>query len=283
MLFADQSFQSGLVGRAEVLGDRTVRGTWKVRDGTGGRLDVLIVVAADTEVDVESEVNRVKELIEKIGGATQVRDDEKGENRPDETAGHEHFGFLTAFPTGTSRPRLRRPYGFADSLAEPAGPEPGQTGPGARSGLVSSCSATRTRTGAGRQRTRRRLEHRGAGDPRVPNWAKDGSYLVFRLFKQVRPRVPQVPPDRGQYARRERGAGRRAVARAWASGAPVMRAPTHDNKELADNDCANNHFGFMEENSAGRGRIQKRVPSRRLPGRRRLSERGGVPIHCPHP
>jgi hypothetical protein len=103
VLFADRSFRSGLVEQADAHGDTTDPGKWKVKDGDGGdAADVLIIVAADTEVDVEAEVKRVKELIEGVGGATQVGDDEKGKNRSGQMVGHEHFGFSTASPNRDS-------------------------------------------------------------------------------------------------------------------------------------------------------------------------------------
>ena len=64
-LFADRSFRNGLVREAKALGDTTDPRKWKVNDGLGPEAsDVLIIVAADTEVDVEAEVKRVKEQIE---------------------------------------------------------------------------------------------------------------------------------------------------------------------------------------------------------------------------
>ena len=40
--------------------------------------------------------------------------------------------------------------------------------------------------------------------------------------------------------------GAKTVGR-WKSGAPILRAPNHDNQALADNDCANNKFEFRNQ------------------------------------
>jgi Dyp-type peroxidase family len=248
VLFADRSFRSGLVGQAEALGDTTDPGKWKVKDGDGGdAADVLIIVAADTEVDVEAEVKRTKVLIEGIG-ATQVGDDEKGKNRSGEMAGHEHFGFLD----GISQPGLRGrasadPTDLITPRQNPRDRSQGKPGqeliwPGEFVFGYPDQDGSRD----GNERGGDSMFD-GAGYPQVPNWAKDGSYLVFRRFKQDVHEFHKVLQAEGKaLGMSAERVGARLVGR-WASGAPIVRARMEDDTKLADNDCANNHFGFTKQ------------------------------------
>ncbi|UVK41273.1 Dyp-type peroxidase [Mesorhizobium sp. AR10] len=261
-LFADQSFQSGLVGQALALGDTTDPGKWNVKDGdSDDAADVLIIVAADTEADVEAEVKRVKELIEEAGGATQLGHDEKGKNRSKPMAGHEHFGFLD----GISQPGLRGrasddPTDLLTPRQNPQDRSQGKPGqeliwPGEFVFGYPDQDASRDGNERGGDSS---ID--GAGYPRVPNWAGDGSYLVFRRFRQDVHEFHKFLQAEGK----ARGVsaelvGARLVGR-WASGAPVMRAPTQDNTELANNDCANNHFGFKEQTERIAGGASSECP-----------------------
>jgi Dyp-type peroxidase family len=267
VLFADRSFRSGLVGQAEALGDRTDPGTWKVKDGDGyDAADVLIIVAADTEIDVEAEVNRVKELIEAAGGATQLGGDEKGKNRSDqmaghEMAGHEHFGFLD----GISQPGLRGrasadPTDLLTPRQNPQDRSQGKPGqeliwPGEFVFGYPDQDGSRDGNERGGDSS---ID--GAGYPRVPNWAQDGSYLVFRRFKQDVHQFHEFLQAEGKALGVSATlVGARSIGR-WPSGAPVMRAPTLDNTDLADNDCANNHFGFNKKTEPTAGGLNNECP-----------------------
>jgi Dyp-type peroxidase family len=261
VLFADRSFRSGLVEQAGALGDTTDPGKWKVKDGDrGDAADVLIIVAADTEVDVEAEVKRVKELIEGVG-ATQVGDDEKGKNRSGEMAGHEHFGFLD----GISQPGLRGrasadPTDLITPRQNPQDRSQGKPGqeliwPGEFVFGYPDQDGSRD----GNERGGDSMFD-GAGYPLVPNWAKDGSYLVFRRFKQDVHEFHKVLQGEGKaLGVSAELVGARLVGR-WASGAPIMRAPTQDNTDLADNDCANNHFGFKKQTAPIAGGLNNECP-----------------------
>lgn len=249
VLFADRSFRSGLVVQAAALGDMTDPDKWKVKDGEGGdAADVLIIVAADTEGDVEAEVKRVKKLIKEVGGATQVGDDEKGKNRSGEMVGHEHFGYLD----GISQPGLRGrasadPIDLITPRQNPRDRSQGKPGqeliwPGEFVFGYPDQDGSRD----GNERGGDSMID-GAGYPKVPNWAKDGSYLVFRRFKQDVHEFHMVLQAEGKaLGMSAERVGARLVGR-WASGTPIMRAPMEDNTELADNDCANNHFGFRKQ------------------------------------
>jgi Dyp-type peroxidase family len=86
----------------------------------------------------------------------------------------------------------------------------------------------------------------GAGYPLVPKWAKDGSYLVFRRLKQdVHSFHEFLHEESRKTGETVQAFAARMIGR-WASGAPVMRTRDEDHQDLADNDCANNHFGFKD-------------------------------------
>src|SRR3712207_1788283 len=92
--FADKFFRDG----AAASGDSK---DWKLRDGDGsGAADVLIIVAADTETDVCAELDVIKGLISKHGGATVLSHTDMGEKL---AGGREHFGYRD----GISQPGLR--------------------------------------------------------------------------------------------------------------------------------------------------------------------------------
>ena len=267
-LFADRSFRNGLVREAKALGDTTDPGKWKVNDGLGPEAsDVLIIVAADTEGDVEVEVNRVKQLIESKGGVTQVGDDEKGMNRSGEMLGHEHFGYLD----GISQPGLRGrasadPTDLLTPRQNPQDRSQGKPGqeliwPGEFVFGYPDQDGSRDGNERGGDSS---ID--GAGYPRVPTWAKDGSFLVFRRLNQDVHQFHSVLQAEGKrLGVSAELVGARLVGR-WASGAPIMRKPVDDDKELADNDCANNNFGFNKETKPVAGGLNGECPRDRFPG-----------------
>jgi Dyp-type peroxidase family len=94
------------------------------------------------------------------------------------------------------------------------------------------------------------------GDPNtiMPLWTKDGSFLVFRRYRQdvrlfwdtmaaeaqrlsLRPGFEWVSPV---------SLASRVVGR-WPSGAPVERVPDKDLPELGKNELANNHFNYTAD------------------------------------
>jgi Dyp-type peroxidase family len=244
--FSDPLFRSGLIDRAVAPRDAGAPENWKVWDGGDSAADVLIIVAADERHDVECEVRRVRNLVE-AHGATCVGQDE-GRARCDDLVGHEHFGFLD----GISQPGLRGrasedPTDLITPRQNRGNPTEGKPGQeliwpgefvfgypaqvGSRDGVEPGGDAS--------------LD--GAGSPRVPAWARDGSYLVFRRLRQDVFRFHSFLRDEGVRLRTSAEAvGARIVGR-WPSGAPIMRAVADDDRHLADNECANNHFWFRSD------------------------------------
>ncbi|KAH7884493.1 hypothetical protein F5I97DRAFT_1811771 [Phlebopus sp. FC_14] len=150
----------------------------------------------------------------------------QGKGRPGNQKGHEHFGYMD----GISQPAIR-------GLIVP---KPGQiqVDPGV---IVTGYK----------------------GDPHLnkrPEWAKDGTFMVFRKLQQLVPEfheylnvngrrwkefVPKV--DTTKPLTDEQGAqlwGARMIGR-WPSGAPLALAPVFDDPELAKDEKRNNNFDYL--------------------------------------
>jgi Dyp-type peroxidase family len=269
-LFADGSFRRGMVERSQALGDPQdpAPGSprqWKVRDDTA---HVMIIVAADAAQDRDAEVERVRELIRTCGGATEVRHEE-GSALKEGSGQREHFGFRDGISQPALRGRARK--GANDLLAPPAPNNPqnrGKSGqelvwPGEFVFGYPDQDGSRHRGKADWMRD-------GAGFLLAPEWARDGSYLVFRRFEQdVHAFHESLQPTDGSGTAAEAGA--RVVGR-WASGAPIMRA---DEPEF----YSDNEFDFAESICPQNAHIRKVHPRDDLPAaedrlRHRLLRRG---------
>jgi Dyp-type peroxidase family len=251
--FADASFRSGLVAQSAALGDPTSPNAeghpdrWLVRDGEDGA-HVLVVVAADTLADLEVEVGRVEELLfSPRGSGASIVFKQEGRTQLGTLAGHEHFGFLD----GVSQPGLRGRISSSrhDVLTprqNPDDPHQGKPGqdllwPGEFVFGYRGQSAHREVAEAGFDSLTD-----GAGHAVVPRWAADGSYLVFRRLRQdVHAFHSFLHDQAAALGLTPAGLGARLVGR-WASGAPTMREPDADDPSLGGDDCANNHFEFLE-------------------------------------
>jgi Dyp-type peroxidase family len=296
--FEDEAFTAGLTQRSKdgILGDPSRPdqtseeghpNNWVI-GGTNDNIDVVILIASDqarqlNEAIADSTISQILNGSAAFPGGVKnfAQGDVKvqhGENLPanKKLAGHEHFGFLD----GVSQPGVRgrlssdehdvltirqnpndrdqgKPgqeliwpgefvFGYPQGPSNPQGePEPQFQSPGSIS---------------------------TAG----PDWAADGSFLVFRRLRQnvglfhkflketaTKLGVPTPPPllvpappgvPVGHSAADVVGA--RCVGR-WRSGAPVERTVhpkdsddplknDQDNPFLAIDDCANNNFEFQE-------------------------------------
>ena len=108
---------------------------WLVRDGEGGA-DVLVIVAADTLADLESEVAQVEQSIfsprrdgHPVRCGASIVFKQEGRAQLGALAGHEHFGFLD----GVSQPGLRgrisdNPYDVLTLRQNPDNPDQGKPG-----------------------------------------------------------------------------------------------------------------------------------------------------------
>jgi Dyp-type peroxidase family len=244
--FADASFRDGLVRRSRVLGDPQstpgdLRG-WTIRDGDSTEAaDMLVIVAADEPADLEDDTenleNKVQEVVDLVlhrGGATPC-----GRDDGQVLGGREHFGFRD----NISKPGIRglitqNPVDFLTARSNPADPDHGNPGqelvwPG------EFIFGYPDQDGSRESGTSDWMKD-GAGFPRAPAWARNGSFLVFRRLRQnVHLFHRFLHTNRGTGTAAALGA--RIVGR-WPSGAPVERTPERDDPTLADD----NEFDFPQ-------------------------------------
>jgi Dyp-type peroxidase family len=275
--FTDSSFKSGVVAQSAALGDPTAGDAeghpsqWLIGDDQNGA-QVLIIVAADTLADLETEVAHVEQLLfapHRRGrpvrcGASLIFKQE-GRTQLGTLAGHEHFGFLD----GVSQPGLRgrisnHKHDVLTPRQNPDDPDQGKPGqdllwPGEFVFGYPGQDANQEVAQPGPDSMTD-----GSGNAVAPGWAKDGAYLVFRRLRQdVFKFHSFVSQQAGTVGLSPAALGAHLVGR-WASGAPTMRAPDNDNPQLADDDCANNHFEFQDatqptQNAPGRDQCEDKT------------------------
>jgi Dyp-type peroxidase family len=258
--FTDAPFQAGVVAQSGSLGDpspATAEGNpanWRVGDGDDGA-HAIIIIASDTLADLEAEVTRVEQLIYapnfQIGSPTKsgatVIFKQEGRTQPGVLAGHEHFGFLD----GVSQPGLRGrlsnlPNDVLTPRQNPDNPNQGKPGqdllwPGEFIFGYQGQDAQADINQPGRDSM---LDD--SDQPRVPDWGRDGSYLVFRRLRQdVGGFHKFLNDEAARLSVAPTFLGAKLVGR-WPSGAPIMRASTADDPTLGDDDCANNNFEFQD-------------------------------------
>jgi deferrochelatase/peroxidase EfeB len=247
--FEDEAFREDLASRAERLGDPVDSGqdgdplNWRF-GGPTNPVDLVVHIASDDPDDLDLEAQWIQANITGVTLAWKQR----GENLPKDVSGrgdlsgHEHFGFLD----GVSQPGLRGRISEQerDVLTPRQNPNnrgqgkpgqdllwPGEFVFGYPTQVADAISIAEPGP----------LSHAG------PEWARNGSFLVFRRLKQdvflfhnfLKTQAPGgLTPDLF---------GAKLVGR-WASGAPVLRTPAGiDNPDLGNNDCNNNNFEFQEE------------------------------------
>ncbi|KAF7335655.1 DyP-type peroxidase [Mycena venus] len=183
-----------------------------VPEFVGTNIHGVMLLASDTEASINT---TLADLQSKLGNSITEIYSLRTAMRPNENRGHEHFGFLD----GISNPTVG---GFQDPL-------PGQA-------LVPTGEILVGETGDSVTR---------------PEWAKDGSFLVFRQLKQLVPEFnkfladnpinePGLTPEQGSEL-----LGARMVGR-WKSGAPVFLSPKFDDPDLGKDPTRNNNFTFAE-------------------------------------
>jgi Dyp-type peroxidase family len=289
--FKDPAFRDTFHKRAKLLGDPVDNHgdpiNWVVGGPHNPEVHVVMIVEADDRNDLSSEVNRIEESITNFApqgqqtpsGVTIVHYDE-GNNLPPPLSGHEHFGFLD----GVSQPGLRgrisddpsdvltlrqnplkRDQTNDEGKIVPAQGKPGQDllwpgefifgypsqDPEENDDEFDGLNANPgpdSLTG---------LKKGEAPDPSKmigPEWARNGSFLVFRRLSQdvgtfhqfMRDTAQALGVDDPVNSSAAKVVGAKLVGR-WPSGAPVEREPASENPQLADDDCNNNNFEFNEE------------------------------------
>ncbi|KAJ6554408.1 fungal peroxidase [Mycena capillaripes] len=211
-LSTDTVFSNGQFADLANLGDPGST-NW-VPEFTGTGIHGVILFASDTQDNID---NAVASLEAALGDSITKVYSLSAAARPDDQAGHEHFGFLD----GISNPAVT---GFTSNAM------PGQAPVAAGTILLGE-------TGDAQVSTR-------------PAWAKDGSFLVFRQLKQLVPEFHQFltnNPIVESGLTAEQGSallGARMVGR-WPSGAPIDLAPLFDDPELGADPTRNNNFTFQ--------------------------------------
>jgi Dyp-type peroxidase family len=251
-----EAFRQGLAARSAFLGDPTdpkdegSPGNWKV-GGPGGELDAIFVVAGDTRAAVDARAGELAGRIKAAGlKVTYTEDGDVREDMP----GHEHFGF----DDGISQPGIRgRASDATDDfiterhVSDKQEPEhslfgyPGQdlVWPGV---LVLGHPATSPDPLIA-----------GTPSPAVPDWTRNGSFLVFRRLRQdvglfwrtMRQEAERLAGLPGFEGITDETLASRLVGR-WQSGAPVNRVPQADNPKLGKDKLANNSFRFDSDATA---------------------------------
>jgi len=236
--FADPSFRRGLVKQSPDLGDPQDPpdgpSNWRVRDDDrSDAADLLVIVAADTDQGLDGAVDYVMKVVRHHGGATALEPD-KGKALRGAEGDLEHFGFRD----GISQPGIRgraseKETDLLTARPNPDDPDHGKLG----QALVWPGEFVFGYPDEDSRRVRGLDDWMldGAGFRLGPEWARDGSYLVFRRLRQNVHLFHQfLNANRGISTAAALGA--QLVGR-WPSGAPIKRAPERDDPDLAsDND-----------------------------------------------
>jgi Dyp-type peroxidase family len=248
--FEDEAFALGLAARSSLLGDPTDPGAegnpanWVV-GGPGSEIDVLLCVGADR---AEEGVRLLGEIRGEPSSSGMAVVYEQDGGKLDEI-GSEQFGFQD----GVSQPGVRGMASEGSFLTPRAidaseTPEswlyglPGQllTWPGDYVFGYPSSGPDPLAPGP-----------EAAAGPNAPDWSRNGSYLVFRRFRQdVAGFWSFAAEQAAQLSTQPAFAGWDAerlaahIVGRWKSGAPLERSPDADVFALGTDRLANNDFGY---------------------------------------
>lgn len=264
--FKDVSFQRGLPFASPSLGDPIVKGmqgekhSW-LFGGPDTIPDLLLIIAGEDPIAVEQEVNALVVETQAIGMNCPHYDighDLAYYNNATlhHDHGHEHFGFKDGISQPGVRGRLSSAKNHfltprtATSSDDPTQPEWGHAG----QALICAGEFVLGYSKQDPLFPRRAIPADKLGsdpDAVAPSWARNGSYLVYRRFRQDVPafncflaskarQLAQIPEFAGITAEQ---LGALLMGR-WKSGAPLMRAPDTDNPHVGANASANNAFTY---------------------------------------
>lgn len=244
----EQSFHQGLAARSTYLGDPSDPNhaghatNWRV-GGPDTSADILLTVASDSEESLARWLSALRPRLS--ASRLRVVFEQAAAALPGDHRGHEHFGFrdgisqpamrgrASSAPTDFIVPRYLSPEGEglerAKMFAKPGQPLiwPGQFLLGLQRQDPNDVLAS--------------VPPR----PRVPAWARLGSFLVCRRLLQnvpsfwsfVEQAAAEVGLDPVQLAS--------TLVGRWPSGAPLLRSPGGDDPRLGADDLANNHFFYQ--------------------------------------
>ena len=244
--FTDIAFKEGMCKRSQLLGDPTTPDTeghhskWLV-GGLHNMPDVVLIIASDHRNNVAQTAARL-ELSQQNG--LRIILEQPGETLPAPRSSHEHFGFRDGISQPGFRGRLSsNPSSFLTPRQNPADPNQGKPG----QNLVWPGEFVFGYAGQDR-------DHKLKPGPVVeagPTWATNGSFLVFRRYRQDVEAFQNFVQFTADHLR-QRGfpemtaekLGAKLLGR-WASGTPLLRSPFMDTPNIAQDSCADNHFRFV--------------------------------------
>lgn len=227
----DAAFKQGMHARVGLFGDVDDASHWLL-GGPGNLPDLVVTIAADDASDLHEMVQEIKRAV----SGFEVIFEQAGETLPPPYSGHENFGFLDGVSQPGVRGRLSTDPGvFLTPRSNPANPDQGKPGqdliwPG------EFVLGYRDETGSGP----------------VPAWTRNGSFVVFRRYRQdvdgfedfLRSGAAWLAQQHPALAHMTPEKLAALLMGRWRSGAPLSRAPDHDDPDLADDACANNNFNF---------------------------------------
>jgi Dyp-type peroxidase family len=252
----DAAFRQGIAARSALLGDPedpAAEGNpanWIV-GGTGHELDGLIVIAGDTRDSVDARSDEVAKAWREAG--CTIAYEENGDVRED-LPGHEHFGF----DDGVSQPGIRgRASQAADDFITPRHISPVEQPAHSLYGYPGQDLVWPGVLLLGHPATTPDPLIPGLTSSAVPEWAQNGSYLVFRrlrqdvgLFWRTMKRQAEVLAVKPGFDKMDDETLASRIVGRWPSGAPVNRTPQADNPSLGGDKLANNHFRFDSDAAA---------------------------------
>jgi Dyp-type peroxidase family len=213
-------FKDGMAARASLIGDLedSAPATWEA-PFNDAPIDAMVILAADTEPDLIEAYDRLQQKITGSGIA-EAQPHLDGNVRPEPNVGHEHFGFRD----GVSQPAIA---GLAESSkrgSEVVAPGefligwPDETGATAGEAVAAPTSGQ-----PGYPNT--------PAQPALPEWTRDGSFVVFRRLRQNVGAFNQFLTEQATaQGLSEDLLGAKLVGR-WKSGAPLentLHAPAAD-------------------------------------------------------
>ncbi|GHO97423.1 peroxidase [Reticulibacter mediterranei] len=253
--FTDQAFKDGLAARSQDLGDPTSNddegntNNWII-GGPGNEADILLIVQSDDMHDLQREVQHIKQTIynlstgkKRIPSGVVLMHEEQGANLPGILSGHEHFGFLD----GVSQPGIRgrvseNAHDVLTPRQNPRDPDQGKPG----QDLLWPGEFV---FGYQHQDPAKEIKDPSDDDSSAgPEWAKNGSYLVFRRLRQDVGAFHTFLKNQAQQLDVPAAfLGAKIIGR-WPDGEPIMRDQQGGNQPMLGNDdCANNDFEFVHQ------------------------------------
>jgi len=246
-----EAYQRGMVERSAMLGDPVdpasegYPSNWVV-GAPGAELDALIVVAGDHRDIVTARACRVAERFR--GEGIHVPYVENGDVREGDERGHEHFGF----DDGVSQPGMRgRASEAPEDFITDRHVDPNETPERWLFGYAGQDLVWPGEFVLGYPATSPDPVVPGVALPAVPAWTRNASFLVFRRLRQevglfwrtMRDRSSELAKLPGFEHLDEKHLASLLVGR-WPSGAPLVRTPKEDIRDLGRNARANNYFYY---------------------------------------